>query len=100
MLNPSMQDLMKNINNRYLLVNVAAQRARDIVQEYEDAGEKIPDKPVKQALDEIAAFEIEYKDGPKPEPEKAEDVLAAVAESAEEAPSEEIEAAADDILED
>ena len=30
MLNPSMQDLMKKVNNRYLLVNLAAQRARDI----------------------------------------------------------------------
>lgn len=28
MLKPSMQDLMKRVNNRYLLVNLAAQRAR------------------------------------------------------------------------
>ena len=30
MLNPSMQELMKRVGNRYLLVNLAAQRARDI----------------------------------------------------------------------
>ncbi len=29
MLNPSMQELMKRVGNRYLLVNLAAQRARD-----------------------------------------------------------------------
>ncbi|MFR0923393.1 MAG: DNA-directed RNA polymerase subunit omega [Butyricicoccaceae bacterium] len=28
MLNPSMQELMKRVGNRYLLVNLAAQRAR------------------------------------------------------------------------
>ena len=76
MLNPSMQDLMKNVNNRYLLVNLAAQRARDIAQEAEDKGEKIPEKPVKIALDEIAAGKIEYKEGPKPEPESFEDIVA------------------------
>ena len=30
MLKPSMQELMKRVGNRYLLVNLAAQRARDI----------------------------------------------------------------------
>ena len=30
MLKPSMQDLMKKVNNRYLLVNLSAQRARDL----------------------------------------------------------------------
>ena len=33
MLKPSMQDLMKKVNNRYLLVNLAAQRARDIAED-------------------------------------------------------------------
>ena len=32
MLNPSMQELMKRVGNRYLLVNLAAQRARDIAE--------------------------------------------------------------------
>lgn len=79
MLNPSMQDLMKKVNNRYLLVNLAAQRARDIALKAEAAEEKIPEKPVKLALDEIAAGKIEYCDGPKPEPAAPiEEVLATV----------------------
>ena len=78
MLNPSMQDLMKKVNNRYLLVNLAAQRARDIALKAEAAEEKIPDKPVKLALDEISDGTIEYREGPKPEPEKQpEDFVAA-----------------------
>ena len=39
MLNPSMQELMKRVGNRYLLVNLAAQRARDIADEAEEKGE-------------------------------------------------------------
>ena len=53
MLNPSMQELMKRVGNRYLLVNLAAQRARDIADEAEEKGEPLPDKAVKLALDEI-----------------------------------------------
>lgn len=42
MLNPSMQELMKRVGNRYLLVNLAAQRARDIADEAEEKGEPLP----------------------------------------------------------
>ena len=45
MLNPSMQELMKRVGNRYLLVNLAAQRARDIADEAEEKGESLPDTP-------------------------------------------------------
>ena len=69
MLKPSMQDLMKKVNNRYLLVNLSAQRARDLCSE-EENGKELPDKPVKLALDEISDGTIEYREGPKPEPEK------------------------------
>ena len=55
MLNPSMQELMKRVGNRYLLVNLAAQRARDIADEAEAKGEPLEEKAVKLALDEIAA---------------------------------------------
>ena len=41
MLNPSMQELMKRVGNRYLLVNLAAQRARDIADESEEKGEPL-----------------------------------------------------------
>lgn len=60
MLKPSMQELMKKVNNRYLLVNLTAQRARDIASEAEEDGAVLHDKPVKLALDEIAAGVISY----------------------------------------
>ena len=65
MLNPSMQELMKRVGNRYLLVNLAAQRARDIADEAEQSGVPLTDKAVKLALDEIA-----YRPGPRVEPIK------------------------------
>ena len=74
MLKPSMQDLMKRVNNRYLLVNLAAQRARDLSAEEENSGVKLEEKPIKIALDEICDDKIEYRPGPKPQ---AEDLLAA-----------------------
>lgn len=67
MLKPSMQELMKRVGNRYLLVNLAAQRARDIAEVAEIKKEQLPDKAVKLALDEIAAGEIVYRPGPKSE---------------------------------
>ena len=70
MLNPSMQELMKRVGNRYLLVNLAAQRARDIADEAEQSGVPLTDKAVKLALDEIAAGEIVYRPGPRVEPIK------------------------------
>ena len=41
MLKPSMQELMKRVGNRYLLVNLAAQRARDIADQAEATGEEL-----------------------------------------------------------
>ncbi|MCL2748134.1 MAG: DNA-directed RNA polymerase subunit omega [Oscillospiraceae bacterium] len=54
MLEPSLSDLMKNIDTRYLLVNVAADRARTISLEAEGRGEPLSEKPVKLAIEEIA----------------------------------------------
>ena len=68
MLKPSMQDLMKRVGNRYLLVNLAAQRARDIADQAEETGEQLPDKAVKLALDEIAAGSVVYRPGPRVAP--------------------------------
>lgn len=67
MLKPSMTELMKKVGNRYLLVNLAAQRARDISDDAKDNEEQLPDKAVKLALDEIAAGTIVYRPGPKAE---------------------------------
>ena len=69
MLKPAMNELLNNVENRYLLVNLAAQRARDISEEALETGEKLNDKAVKLALDEIAAGMIHYCPGPKPQPE-------------------------------
>ncbi len=68
MLKPSMQELMKRVGNRYLLVNLAAQRARDIADQAEETGEQLSDKAVKLALDEIAAGEVVYRPGPRTAP--------------------------------
>lgn len=65
MLKPSMQELLNKVGNRYLLVNLAAQRARDIADEADERGESLPDKAVKLALDEIADGSIVYEPGPR-----------------------------------
>lgn len=78
MLKPSMNELMKRVGNRYLLVNLAAQRARDIADEVDETGEPLRDKAVKLALDEIAAGTIVYQPGPRaehPAPVKARDLM-------------------------
>ncbi|MGE4549643.1 MAG: DNA-directed RNA polymerase subunit omega [Intestinibacillus sp.] len=65
MLKPSMNELMKRVGNRYLLVNIAAQRARDLSEQAEETGDPLPDKAVKLALDEIAEGKIVYRPGPR-----------------------------------
>ncbi len=70
MLKPSMSDLMKKVGNRYLLVNLAAQRARDISDEAKESGNQLPEKAVKLALDEIVNGSIVYCEGPR-EPKAA-----------------------------
>ena len=74
MLKPSMNELLSKIDNRYLLVNLAAQRARDISEEALETGEKLNAKAVKLALDEIAAGMIHYCPGPKPKEPAVEHV--------------------------
>lgn len=65
MLYPSMKDLLKNVDNRYLLVNLTARRAREIAERAEDRGERLDEKPVKMAINEIAAGKLsaELRDG-------------------------------------
>ena len=53
MLYPSMNDLLKKVGNRYLLVNIAAKRARDISDEAERNEVRLTEKPVKLALEDI-----------------------------------------------
>ena len=54
MLYPPVAELLKNVDSRYLLVNVVAQRARQISQEAEDFQEELTEKPVTLAIREVA----------------------------------------------
>lgn len=58
MLYPPVADLLKNVDSRYLLVNVVAQRARKIAAAAEQAQEELPEKPVTMAIKEVAAGEL------------------------------------------
>ena len=54
MLYPPVADLLKNVDSRYLLVNVVAHRARQIALEAEGFQEELPEKPVTLAIQEVA----------------------------------------------
>ncbi len=54
MLYPPVADLLKNVDSRYLLVNVVAHRARQIALEAETFKEDLPEKPVTLAIREVA----------------------------------------------
>ena len=67
MLYPPVADLLKNVESRYLLVNVIAQRARQIAANAEEENIELPEKPVTIAIREIADGKIsaELKEGYK-----------------------------------
>ena len=54
MLEPPMKKLLEQVPSRYMLVNVVAQRARQVASEAEDAGIPLDDKPVTIAIREVA----------------------------------------------
>ena len=54
MLYPPVADLLKDVESRYLLVNVVAHRARQIAAEAEEFNEELPEKPVTLAIKEVA----------------------------------------------
>ena len=54
MLYPAMNDLLKQVPSRYLLVNVVAQRARQIAGAAEESETVLDDKPVSMAIREVA----------------------------------------------
>jgi len=58
MLYPSLQSLLKQVNSRYLLVNIIARRARDISVSTSERDEISNEKPVSRAIEEIAAGEL------------------------------------------
>lgn len=54
MLYPPVAELLKNMESRYLLVNVVAHRARQVAEEAEALQEDLTDKPVTIAIREVA----------------------------------------------
>ena len=54
MLYPAMTTLNENVPNRYLLVNVVARRARQIAEAADESGERLKEKPVTSAINEVA----------------------------------------------
>ncbi|MBQ2865508.1 MAG: DNA-directed RNA polymerase subunit omega [Clostridia bacterium] len=73
MLAPSMKDLLTHIDNRYMLVNIAAKRARDIATSAEEREVSLTEKPVTLALNDIIDGKVEVIPA---------DVVAAMAEDA------------------
>ena len=68
MMDPTITSLLKQIPNRYMIVNVAAQVARDVSQKAKDEDIYLDEKPVSIALKEIAEGKVHIV--PKTEGEK------------------------------
>ncbi len=54
MLYPAMNELLKKVKGRYLLVNLTARRAREIAEYAEENGVELSKKAVSLAVDEVA----------------------------------------------
>ena len=63
MLYPPMKQLLEKIPSRYMLVNVVAQRARQIASKAEEEGISLEDKPVTLAVREVADGTLEVQSG-------------------------------------
>ena len=64
MLYPAMNKLTSYVPNRYMLVNVVARRARQIADEADESGERLEEKPVTIAINEVAAGCLTGQDRP------------------------------------
>ena len=62
MIYPAMNVLMEKVSSRYMLVNVTAKRARQIADEYEQEGKSLNEKPVRSAVNELAAGKLIVKE--------------------------------------
>ena len=58
MLEPSMKELLKQVPSRYMLVNVVAQRARQIANTAEEEDFVLNEKPVSLAIRELAEGKV------------------------------------------
>ena len=54
MLYPTIKNLLRQVDNRYMLVNVTARRARAIAERAEENGDRLEEKAVKLAITDIA----------------------------------------------
>jgi len=61
MLKPEIGQLLEATNCPYSLVIAIAKRARDIVSESAEKGQKLEDKPVNLAIDEFGAHKMRVK---------------------------------------
>jgi DNA-directed RNA polymerase subunit omega len=62
LLYPAMNDLLKKVPSRYLLVNVVANRARTISADSEQTGIPLTEKPVTLAVREVASGALRMED--------------------------------------
>lgn len=97
MLYPSMSELMKKVDSRYMLVNVVARRAREISAEAERTEEYLEEKSVSIAIREIADGKVNII---KHDGETEETVEAAEVEETEEAAEEAEETAEEAEIQD
>jgi len=58
MLYPSLASMLKQINSRYLLVNIIARRARDLAAIASERDDITDEKPVSRAIAELASGEL------------------------------------------
>ncbi|MHC6179555.1 DNA-directed RNA polymerase subunit omega [Clostridium sp. JNZ X4-2] len=61
MINPSIVDLLKKVENRYTLVTITAKRARQLIEGAEPLVNIDSTKPVTIAINEISEELITYK---------------------------------------
>lgn len=62
MLYPAMSTLNQYVENRYLLVNVVARRARQIAEKADEEGTPLSEKPVTTAINEVADGKLSTAD--------------------------------------
>ncbi|NMM65629.1 DNA-directed RNA polymerase subunit omega [Clostridium sp. P21] len=60
MINPSIVDLLKTVDNRYTLVTITAKRARQLIEGAEPLVRITSTKPVTIAINEISQQAITY----------------------------------------
>ena len=64
LLYPAMNDLLRNVPSRYLLVNVVAHRARALANEADAAHTPLNDKAVTLAIREVADGVLTLENAP------------------------------------